>query len=67
MAERGRMSHKGTVAERKSDPSVCVLVCFQKRCLSHSLPLTRVLTEWQCVTIDQILLPCEHFYSLEEQ
>lgn len=34
---------------------------------SHSLPLTRVLTECWCVTIDQILLLCEHFYSLEEQ
>lgn len=59
--------------EVRSWPSLCTCArCAipkkKKKGVSLSpLPLTRVLTECWCATIDQILLPCEHFYSLEEQ
>ena len=51
---------------------VCVSVCVhgdkkKDQYLFHSPSLTRVFIEWRCVSIDQLLLPCEHFYSPEEQ
>lgn len=74
-ADRDRMNHKGTNAVRGSemiDCQVCVCVCVHRDkkkdwYLFHSPSLTRVFTEWRCVSIDQVLLPCEHFYSPKEQ
>lgn len=75
--QRQNDSQRDKHSERKWDDRLsgvcaCVCVCVhsdkkKQRYLFYSSPLTRVFIEWQCVSIDQVLLPCEHFYSPKVQ